>query len=228
MSVWAVIPAKSFGQAKSRLVRLSDDRRVDLARQLFAHALSCALACETLAGVLVLTNGDDVAAMARARGAEVLRDPAHAEPSAGRPGHLGRVVDAGLAHLHTRGATRVVVLMADLPRLATADIADLVELARTHPMVLAPDVREQGTNALALRLSSASRTCFGHADSLQRHLHLAAARGIAVHLHRAPALALDLDLPTDLENLETLESLESPRESLESLGLAEKSPPGVT
>lgn len=200
MTTWAVIPVKAFGRAKSRLTHFSPAQRADLARELFEHVLSCVQQVASIAGVLVLTNGDEVARRAGARGAEVVRDGGGRRPITGAEsaGHLGRVVDAGLAHLATRAVDSAVVLMADLPDLACADVSQLVDLARTYPMVVAPDSREQGTNALALSPVSRLTTCFGHADSLARHLALADRCRLEVRVYRSPTLARDIDLPTDL------------------------------
>ena len=107
--VWAVVPAKSFARGKSRLGPvLDDDDRARFARELLEHVLGVLGTCE-LDGVLVATDGDDVAALARAHGAQVLRDRGE--------GSLAAVVDGALADVAARGACAAVVFMADLPRL---------------------------------------------------------------------------------------------------------------
>ncbi len=200
MSVWAVIPVKSFAHAKSRLTHLSESSRRALARSLFVHVIECARACTSIAGILVLTNGDDVHQAAHTHGADVLRDTADADADtdATRPGHLGRVVDTGLTNLEARGVTSALVLMSDLPHLSTDDIDHLVEHAHAHALVIAPDHHEQGTNALALPLHRGLRTCFGRPDSLARHRALATSSGLDAYMYRTRSVALDIDWPADM------------------------------
>jgi 2-phospho-L-lactate guanylyltransferase len=207
MKPWAVIPAKSFALAKSRLGHLPADRRAVLARSMFEHVLGVLRVCADRAdigGVAVLTNGDDVASAARALGAEVVRDPiataaaTAAGPAAGARPALGRVIDAALVALAGRGVPAVLVLMSDLPHLHARAVTALIARMREHPVVIAPDLREQGTNALGLSPPDCITTCFGHGDSLHRHLAAARQRGLGHAIHRDRALGFDIDLPADL------------------------------
>src|SRR5580658_5759310 len=118
-STWAIVPAKSLLRGKSRLRPvLGDDERARFACLLLEHLLDTLHACE-LDGVLVATDGDDVAAVAVSRGAHVLRDR--------EEGTLSGVVDRALAHVTSRGAELAVVLMADLPRIEPGDVGALIE-----------------------------------------------------------------------------------------------------
>src|SRR4051812_46514147 len=97
MSVWAVVPVKGFARGKSRLEgALPRAEREQLARDFCDHVLDAVEASAALAGVLVLTDCAEVAAVARARGAEVMRDACE--------GPLSALVDAALASLAARGA----------------------------------------------------------------------------------------------------------------------------
>ncbi|HEY6464165.1 MAG TPA: NTP transferase domain-containing protein, partial [Polyangiaceae bacterium] len=117
-SAWAIVPAKSLARGKSRLSPVLDgDARARFARELLEHVLGVLAACD-LAGVLVATDGDDVAEIARAHGAAVLLDAGG--------GTLAQVVDRALADVASRGAGAAVVLMADLPRLEPGDVALLL------------------------------------------------------------------------------------------------------
>lgn len=180
---WAVVPQKTFDHAKSRLAPvLAPPARRALARALFEHVLDV-LARSPVRGSLVVTDGEDVAALAAARGARALI----------APGPLGRAVDAALGSL---GRTRALVVMADLPLLAPADVSVACTLLAAHDVVLVPDHRGAGTGALGLRRPGVLPSCFGHPDSFARHL--GAARGLRVAVHHSPGLAFDLDEPEDL------------------------------
>jgi 2-phospho-L-lactate guanylyltransferase len=189
--VWALVPAKSFARAKSRLSgSLGEAERAALARSMLDHVLAVLGACPEIAGVMVVTDGDDVAEAARARGAVVVRD-------AERP-PLGAIVDAALIELRARGAEAALVLMSDLPELAVADVRALVAPIRANDVVAAPDLREEGTNALGLRPPDRMRTSFGTRDSFARHLRAAEASGLRVGVHRSEGLGFDVDEPGDL------------------------------
>jgi 2-phospho-L-lactate guanylyltransferase len=192
--VWALVPAKSFARAKSRLAdALGDAQRADLARSMLEHVLSVLASCKEIAGVLVVTDGDDVAELARARGAVAVRD-------AERP-PLGAIVDAALAELRARGADAALVLMSDLPDLAGGDVRAIVEQMAELDVIVAPDLRDEGTNALGLRPPDRLRTSFGNRDSFARHVRAAEAAGLRVGLHRSEGLGFDVFEPADLERL---------------------------
>jgi 2-phospho-L-lactate guanylyltransferase len=149
--------------------------------------------CAGIDGVMVVTNGDDVADLSRAKGAVVARDAA--DPP------LGAILDAALEDLSARGAGGALVLMSDLPLLDAADVARLVDMMRRYDVVAAPDLRGAGTNALGISPPLRMRTSFGARDSFDRHRIAALAAGLSVGIHRSAGLALDVDEPEDLARL---------------------------
>ncbi|MCA9530999.1 MAG: 2-phospho-L-lactate guanylyltransferase [Myxococcales bacterium] len=209
MSCWALIPAKGFRDAKSRLAPSLDARaRTALARRMLEHVLDATARAATVDRVLVVTDAPEVERYATERGLDAVRDPPDARG-------LGVVVDAGLRALRTRGAGRAIVLMSDLP-LATAEAIDtVVQALDRSDRVLVPDRAGLGTNALGLRLpprptasaaGAAERTCFGHPDSARRHRDAAARDGAVLETLALDALAFDVDLPADLEALDALQA----------------------
>ncbi len=196
MKPWAVVPAKSFAGAKSRLYHLSPQSRAALAQALFERVIAILEASDQLAGILVATNGDGVAAQARQRGCEVICDPVRPDDRDSNSGQLARVVDAALSSLHHRHVRAALVIMADLPLLTVDDITDLVTAMRRGEVVIAPDRNDMGTNALGLVPTLAMPTCFGHEDSFLRHCVAATERGLSIRVQRSPGLGFDVDLPT--------------------------------
>lgn len=196
LSTWAVLPAKRFARAKTRLgAALSIEGRRDLARDLYERVLRACAGCGELSGTLVATDGEDVAALADQHRATVLRDTEAAKAS------LAHVVDAALLSLRLRGATHALVVMADLPYIETRDVRELLAASRSADVVIAPDALRRGTSALGLRLDLPFRTAFGHPDSLQRHLRESARHGVRPRVLYNPRLALDVDTPDDLHAL---------------------------
>jgi 2-phospho-L-lactate guanylyltransferase len=192
--VWALVPVRRFTEAKSRLApALSPPARAKLARELFDHVLDTIAAQGQLAGVLVATDGDDVAEAARARGVASLRD--------GPPQGLGRVVDRGLAQLTTLGATRALVLMGDLPLLSVGDLDAALEAMARFAVVIAPDAEDRGTSALGLGLPAAFETSFGLWDSFYRHRASVLGRALPLIVLRREGLARDVDTPDMLDGI---------------------------
>ena len=187
---WALVPAKPFGTAKSRLAEvLPDAARWQLARDLLEHTLGVLRSTDQLDGVAVVTRDPEVEAMAFAYGALPLPETSS---------RLDGLIDGALDALRARGAASALVVLADLPRLSAADLVRMIELGARHPVVLAPDAREEGTNALLVAPPDRMRTCFGRRGSFRAHRERAAELGIETVVFRAPSLAFDLDTVDDL------------------------------
>jgi 2-phospho-L-lactate/phosphoenolpyruvate guanylyltransferase len=192
---WAIVPAKSLRQGKSRLGPvLGEDDRALFARQLLEHMLDVLGACP-LDGVLVAAGGDDVASLAASRGAHVVRD--RGETS------LADVVDRALAHVASRGAASAVVLMADLPLIEAEDVTAVLTALFDHDVVLVPDHFGRHTNALGLAPPTAMRTAFGHAESFAAHRAAAHTSGLRAVVLKRERIAFDVDTPADHRQLTT-------------------------
>lgn len=186
---WAVVPAKSLVRGKSRLSPALDDAaRARFARSLLEHVLDVLRAC-SLQGILVATDGDDVADLATSRGAAVL-------PDAGG-GPLAAVVDRALAEVAARNAEAALVLMADLPRIEPGDVATILAALKGHDVVLVRDHLGNHTNALALAPPTAMATRFGRADSFEAHLATARETGLRAAVVHNDRIAFDVDVPAD-------------------------------
>jgi 2-phospho-L-lactate guanylyltransferase len=187
--LWAVVPAKSFANGKSRLRPvLADAERTRFAVALLEHTLSV-LAGAGLDGILVATDGDDVAALARTHRADVLRDSA--APT------LAAVVDGALAEVEARGARAALVVMADLPNMVAEDVAEIVRALEAHDVVVVRDHKGKHTNALALAPPTAFGTCFGRAESFAAHCAAARGAGLDVVVVDNERVAFDVDAPAD-------------------------------
>jgi 2-phospho-L-lactate guanylyltransferase len=187
--IWAVVPAKSLVRGKSRLSPALDGAaRARLARDLLEHVLDVLRACG-LEGILVATDGYDVGDLAAARGASVLFDE--------EGGSLAAVVDRALAEVARRGASAAIVLMADLPRIESRDVAEIMTALNRHDLVLVRDHLGHHTNALAIAPPTAMGTHFGRADSFEAHLGAARDAGLRVAVIDNDRVAFDVDVPAD-------------------------------
>ena len=194
--VWVVVLVKDFDQAKQRLrPALDPGQRRELARENARLALAAARAGDR---VLAVCGSQDAADLARAAGAEVLLE---ASPAGQNP-----AARLGIEHATARGAGAVLLLSSDLPLVTRRTIATMLSAARRlgSPGVLAaPATGRGGTNALHLSPPGVIDLHFGD-DSLARFERDAASRGVRFALHDSPRLALDLDEPTDLDELRRL------------------------
>ncbi|MEM7151414.1 MAG: 2-phospho-L-lactate guanylyltransferase [Myxococcota bacterium] len=193
MSVWGLIPQKSFRHSKTRLEPVLADRaRWGFAQALFENAVT--QLAGAVDGIVVCTDSVEVEAVAEGHRASTLRDPSE-------PADLAAVVDAGLAHLATRGVTSALVLMPDLPRLTAPDVEELVEALAEHEAVLVRAHDHRHTNALGMSLPRRFATAFGHPTSFDQHLQAARRVLSRVVVHDNPRIAFDVDRPEDYMRL---------------------------
>ena len=195
MSVWAIIPVKPLGQAKSRLAGvLSPAERAALGRQLLVRTLEVLAEVPAIDQTLVVSGDRQALSLAREHGARPVREN-------GVP-DLNRALQRATRVAQRRGASAVLVLPSDLPRLTAAEVGRLLSMASEPPVVvLAPDRRSRGTNALLSAPAGLIEYAFGP-DSFTRHLERARAAGVRVETCTLPGLGLDLDDPDDLGLLE--------------------------
>ncbi len=189
----AVVPVRSLRHGKTRLSSvLGNGARETLLRGIANRVVSAALESGLIETVLVVSPDAETLAWAAGLGSGVVAAP--------QPEHrlgLNGAVDAGRVWALDRRASAVISLFADLPLIVADDIRGLV--ARMEPVVLGPDRRSEGTNALLLRLAGRGpefRFAFGE-GSLAKHLDEARRLGLSAGVHDAPGIAFDLDTPDD-------------------------------
>ena len=189
----AVAPIRSFRNGKTRLASVLDqDARESLLRQTAAGVVAAARHSGCVESVLVIIPDAEALAWASGLGPGVM-PVGQLESSPG----LNGAIDQGRAWALAAGADAVLSLFADLPFLAASDIRGLA--ARPETIVLGPDRRGEGTNALLLRLAGPAAAfpfAFGE-QSLARHLDEAARLGLDAGIHRTAGIAFDLDTPAD-------------------------------
>lgn len=198
MTIWAIIPVKPLRRGKSRLAgALSADERAELNQALLVHTLKTLSDVKELEQVLVVSRDPHALTIARQHGARTVRED-------GQPllnTALTRATVIAKVHA-TRG---VLILPADLPLISREDVLTLIERAGEPPVVvIAPDRRGKGTNALLISPSGLIEYDFGE-NSFQRHCERAKQAGARLEIVDLPSLGLDLDLPEDLEIIRELE-----------------------
>lgn len=199
MTFWAIVPVKPLIRGKSRLAGvLTPDERADLNRRLLIHTLSTLATIAEIEQILVISRDRTALALARSFGARTVQEN-------GAP-HLNVALARATAVAKNFSARGVLVVPADLPLLSSEDIGAILALAAKPPVVVvAPDRRKQGTNALLISPVGLIDFEFGP-DSFHCHSKRALEAGARLEICELPSLALDMDLPEDLQMVsETLE-----------------------
>tara|TARA_R110000787_G_scaffold50776_1_gene120716 strand:+ start:356 stop:925 length:570 start_codon:yes stop_codon:yes gene_type:complete len=180
-----IIPVKGISAGKSRLAAvLTDDERMSLVLRLAERTLEIAADIPDVEIILV-TRDADALPLADGRGITALRQS-------------GNGLNAALSEVAARLAGgRTLILPADLPALAAADIEAHL---RSGGIGISPDSAGSGTNFLSLPEPASIPFCFGYA-SFAKHAEEAERAGLPLHVIDRPGISFDLDTPDDLIRL---------------------------
>ena len=181
MSWTALVPLKHRIARKSRLAdSLAPDARALLSERMFDHVIDVLSATPAIGRIVLLApaapeNWPHDWIMDEERG-----------------------LNAELAAFHASEAlSDLLIIHADLPLLARADVEALLDAAMHSGTAIAPDRHDRGTNALACRAGAMIQPRFGP-DSFALHLGQAPECAII----RREGLAIDVDTPEDIELVE--------------------------
>jgi 2-phospho-L-lactate guanylyltransferase len=205
MRTVAILPVKSFSQAKQRLrSELSPELRRSLVEAMLGDVLAALAECRSVDRVLVVSPDERARQLAEQAGALTLADP--------EAGH-NEAATAGIEAALREHADRVALVPGDCPALDPLELDGLLTEtetgtgtgtdARTVPVpdaIVIPDRHGTGTNALILTPPDALAPSFGP-GSCARHLEHAAHAGVSCRVVALPSLALDVDTPEDLDAL---------------------------
>ncbi len=173
----ALIPFRTGTGGKSRLEAVLDPAaRERLAREMAHHVIDVLSPCREIDQIVVLSN------------------KAFDHPAATFAHDAGRGLNPEISAFRDDfGPAPLLVIHADLPLLAQADVEALLEAATNHGIAMATDRAGEGTNAIALADGRSFAFRFGPGS---RALHGAADERMPV-LQR-DGLSADLDTPDDL------------------------------
>jgi 2-phospho-L-lactate/phosphoenolpyruvate guanylyltransferase len=201
MSFWAIVPVKPLRRGKSRLAEvLSEDERAALNHCLLAHTLETLKGTPEVEHVLVVSRDPAALTLAREFGARTVLE--YGAPK------LNLALARATFVVKKYAQRGVLIIPSDLPLVTPQDIRLMLEFAQEPPVVVvAPDRRKEGTNALVVCPVGLIAYDFGP-GSFQRHCERARQAGARLEICEIPSLALDVDLPEDLALVsEELESL---------------------
>jgi 2-phospho-L-lactate/phosphoenolpyruvate guanylyltransferase len=192
IGISAVVPVKDLRGTKSRLAPILDPgARAGLTLYMMGRVVR-AIAEAGVEDVCVVSPDRMVLQEAKRRGATPL-----VQESRG----LNPALEEGRRRALGLGASKLLVLPADLPLLDAGDVRALLQETDEGPsVVISPDGMRSGTNALLLQPPDVLPFAFG-ADSFEAHLGAARLRGLNLRICERPHLAFDLDTAGDLNRL---------------------------
>ncbi len=197
MKVWAIVPIKSLRQGKSRLREvLSDDDRMELNRKLINRTLEMLTNTSLIERILVISKDSDILRMAVKYGAMTIWEEG-ATPDLNCALHQATLVATSYC------AKAIMVLPTDLLLISSQEIDKLLSHIESPPeIIIAPDCKYEGTNALILNPPGILDYEFGK-NSYHSHIAQAKKKGIRASIYISQAFQLDLDLPEDLALLQS-------------------------
>ena len=186
MSIWAIIPVKPPQGAKTRLAgTLTAAERERLTRAMLEHVAGAVRGADHV---------DEVCLLGPSRLGLPDDMPLLADPGTG----LNPALQSALAWICGQGASRLIVIHADLPKLASLDV-QLLAVVPPGEIAIAPDRHGTGTNALSLPIPEAQGFTFAFGpDSFALHNREAGRLGLKVETIHSQGLARDIDEPADL------------------------------
>lgn len=190
MTTLAILPIKSFGQAKYRLQdELAPGPRRALAEAMFADVLVALRRARLVDRILVVGTDPGAQQIAGGHGAMVLDDDEQGQSAA---------AELGVRAALESGVERTLLVPGDCPLLDPTEVDWLIAReCGARSALIVPDRHGTGTNALLLTPPDSLAPSFGP-DSLARHASSAQAAGSTHEVVEVPSLALDIDTPDDL------------------------------
>ncbi len=199
MKATVVLPVKRFAAAKRRLAGSVDDRgRALLLGAMLEDVLAATDGAASVERVVVVT-GERRAERVAMRSAQRLTTPIEVLRDPSDQGH-SEAATLGVLRAKALGAGCAALLPGDCPLLDPAELDAVLERAAEGRVGVIPDRHGEGTNGLVLTPPDAIGPAFGP-GSRERHLELAAARGLRGEVDAVASLGLDLDTPDDLAEL---------------------------
>jgi 2-phospho-L-lactate guanylyltransferase len=199
MTLWAIVPVKPLKRGKSRLSSiLSVAERTTLNQSMLVNTLKTLKSITVIDTVLVVSRDPAALAVARDFKAKTVLEDGSPELNTA----LRRAAMVAKAYY----ANQILVIPADLPLVKAYHIRDFLALSNEAPeLIIAPDRRKDGTNALFINPADLIGFYFGP-GSFNKHLLAAETKGATIQIVENEALGLDLDLPEDLQILTEIEA----------------------
>jgi 2-phospho-L-lactate/phosphoenolpyruvate guanylyltransferase len=201
MGLWAIVPVKPLRRGKSRLSSvLSEDERALLNFTMLGNTLRTLSEVPEIDQILVVSRDPAALALAREYGSRTVQEDGQPE--------LNTALQRATVVAQMYSANEILILPADLPLLSRKDVQEVIGMAGKPPViVIAPDRRNDGTNALYMNPTGIIEYRYGQ-GSYHHHIAQAETKGVRIEICHLSTLGLDLDLPEDLDLLKQIEAMQ--------------------
>ena len=143
--------------------------------------------------IIVVSRDSSVLALARQFDVKTIQEEGMID--------LNRALKRAALFARSQTADAIIVIPSDLPLIEPGDISQLLGNRKGGAeIIIAPDRRKEGTNALYLSPPDAIDFNFG-VDSLKLHIEEAVKKDMQYSIFENTNLGLDIDIPQDLEIL---------------------------
>ena len=193
MDICAIIPVKSFDQAKSRLSALLDkDQRVELSRFLLQDTLNTLSLSRALAKIIVVSSDPLVKEITQNLGLECLFQS--------RDKGVNNAVKYADKYLSTSGNWISIIVPCDLPLLLPKDIDGVCQVIPKEGacVIVCPSYKFDGTNLLVRNPFNIISDTRYDSDSFHGHLEASIEAEANTKVLLSTRLMIDLDTPEDL------------------------------
>jgi len=191
-----LIPVKNLSSAKQRLAAVLDQAsRTRLAQAMLDDVLAALHGWKNRPQVAVVTGDPYAVEQALKYGFEII-------PDRENHGETGAIEMATRVCVE-RGADSTLVIPADIPLMQSWELKEIMKHAPEAGSVLVPASDGRGTNAAFRRPANLFPLRFGN-DSFRPHQAAAQATGKPCVVLNLPGIAVDVDNPSDLEQLLSL------------------------
>lgn len=202
--MWALIPLKSFADAKQRLSAvLNPEERRGLFQAMAKDVLSILKSHPDIENTLVVSVDPVARQLAKEYDAEFV-DELNLKFRDINTCGLNATVQAAVDGLALRGIDEVMIIHGDLPLISADEISYLVRAHRRltplhvlPTLTIAPDGRREGTNCLLCTPASSIKYCYGD-NSFALHISQASSIAVSSQIVSLPGVSCDIDTPADL------------------------------
>jgi 2-phospho-L-lactate guanylyltransferase len=191
-----LVPVKNLSAAKQRLAAVLDQpARTALAQAMLYDVLTTLHHWPSRPPVAVVTSDPYAVELASEYDFEIIPDPDN-------PGETG-AIELATRLCVERGIDSTLVIPADIPLIQAWELEEILKHAPAEGSVLVPAADGRGTNAAFRRPANLFPLRFGN-DSFKPHHAAAGATGKPCVVLNLPGIAVDVDNPSDLQDLAAL------------------------
>ena len=193
MSLWAIIPVKPLKRLRSEHNNaLTDEEWAKLNTNMLDSIIAAIRDVKGVEEILVVSKDTALLSFARERSVRTLQE------DSGSDMNVALMRATAIADMYKTHA--LLILAADLPLISTEDLESFIAISTLQPqMVIAPDRRNVGTNAIYLTpLSQSFHYQFG-GNSFDKHLSEAQRLDYQIAISELRSLRIDIDSPEDFE-----------------------------